>query len=185
MPTFATAMPLIGSLATSAIGSAVSAGSNSGGSTSDTTRSGTQTNEYMNQWTDAQKSAIWQSIMDKINATYLSGNKQLSNNLASRGLGGGMLASGLAGNQRAKEETASGAATNIEAEGNKQIIKSVRTDGTGTTTNTNTEGSFGNSMGNTLSDIGGMGSAYSIAKWLRPYTGISAADPYKFSEPWK
>lgn len=86
---------------------------------------GTKTYNYMPSLTDDEKLAMWTRSAGRINNSWLSGNKNTANAMASRGLGGGALASGFSGNNRARNEALSGAATDIEIEGAKKLIQSM------------------------------------------------------------
>jgi hypothetical protein len=143
-------------------GSLISSGSDSGGSTS--SQNSTSSYEYQPQWTDEEMAAIFSKIAGKINKSWMSGNRQTSSTLASRGLGGGVLASGIAGNSRARNESLSSAATDVATEGNKKLTSRITSSGTGT--NTAKEGGLASNLGNTMSDIGGTLLSSKLSKWL-------------------
>jgi hypothetical protein len=77
----------------------------------------------------------------------LSGNRGTANAMAARGLTGGSLASGLAENERVRNEAQSGAATDIEIEGAKKLIKRILDTMQGTTEQVGTQTSIGSQTG--------------------------------------
>lgn len=143
----------------SLIGGLTGAGSEEGSVESNKTQTQhtTQEHQYGPQWNQSEKQSIFSKILGKINKNFMSSNKQLGQNLATRGLGGGALASGFAGNMRAKNELVSGAATEVETEAMRKILKRVIGDSTGTSSGTATknEGDFQNFMGDALGWTGG------------------------------
>ncbi len=101
-------------------------------------RKGSQTNEYEAQWTPAERDAAFKKIIANIKKNYDSGLKQTSQGMAARGLTGGALATGLSGNTRALNEQVSSAATDVDVEANKKLLKRILTDSSGHSINDTT-----------------------------------------------
>lgn len=105
----------------------------------------------MQKPTAAEKEAMRKRGMMKIDKDFLGANKQLSNTLAAKGLGGGMLGAGLADNTRAKEAAYGDLETQVE------LFGAGKAPSTPPPTNLDTGDYFLSNLGNMSSFMGGMG----------------------------
>jgi hypothetical protein len=106
--------------------------------------------------TPAQQQAYREQGTSYIDADFLGSNKQLTSNLASRGLGGGQLASGLSDNTRAKEQALGNLDTQVT------LIGAGVAPSTPPPVAMNTGSYFMGNLGNMSQYMGGMGLANSF-----------------------